>query len=212
MPRTVSIASNVGPAVTITLRPGELLGREEREARLAASSSGSSMRPMPTSPHAWSPARGPEDRDAVGAKRGDVALRGGVVPHLDGSSRAPPAAGSCARGTRWRAGRRQMPCASLAMKSALRGRDDDRVHAARELDVRHVVGEARVPEVGHHGLAGERLERRGRRRISWPASVIATLHLARYSSAGAARARPTFVGGDAAGDARAADGESRPCP
>src|SRR6185312_2033535 len=42
------------------------------------------------------------------------------------------------------------------------GSGHDRVHAARELDVRHVVGEARVPEVRHHGLAREGLECRGR--------------------------------------------------
>ncbi len=58
MPRTVSIISNVGPAVTMTLRPASLRGARKfcTDSRI---SSGSSMRPMPTSPQAWSPGAGP---------------------------------------------------------------------------------------------------------------------------------------------------------
>ncbi len=58
MPRTGSMASKVGPAVITTRRPASGLGW--KNAMISASSSnGSSMRPSPTSPHAWSPLPGP---------------------------------------------------------------------------------------------------------------------------------------------------------
>ena len=58
IPRTVSIGSNVGPAVTSTRRPASGFGPSIAAAS-AKISAASSIRPMPTSPHAWSPAAGP---------------------------------------------------------------------------------------------------------------------------------------------------------
>src|SRR5512134_2838106 len=76
MTRTGSIGSSVGPAVTSTRLPARTLGWKKASiaARIAA---GSSMRPMPVSPQAWSPATGP----AI-AQGEHVALRRGVFPHL----------------------------------------------------------------------------------------------------------------------------------
>ena len=56
--RTGSSASLVGPAVTRTSTPSSAPPRN-RAATRAAISSGSSIRPGPISPHAWSPSPGP---------------------------------------------------------------------------------------------------------------------------------------------------------
>ena len=56
--RTGSIASAVGPAVTSTRLPASDLGWKNASISPKISS-GSSMRPMPVSPQAWSPGAGP---------------------------------------------------------------------------------------------------------------------------------------------------------
>ena len=56
--RTGSRASRVGPAVTSTSTPASAPPSNRAMTR-AAISSGSSIRPGPTSPHAWSPSPGP---------------------------------------------------------------------------------------------------------------------------------------------------------
>ena len=86
MPRTVSIASNVGPAVTITLRPGELLGREEREDAPAAAPRARACGPCRPRRTPGRRRRGRGSTTPSARSVRDVALRGGVVPHLDGSS------------------------------------------------------------------------------------------------------------------------------
>ena len=56
--RTGSIGSLVGPAVTRTRFPASTLGWKKDSISLKTDS-GSSIRPMPVSPQAWSPASGP---------------------------------------------------------------------------------------------------------------------------------------------------------
>ena len=56
--RTGSIGSRVGPAVTSTRRPASTFGWKNA-TRSSSSSCGSSMRPLPISPQAWSPDAGP---------------------------------------------------------------------------------------------------------------------------------------------------------
>jgi len=58
MPRTGSMASKVGPAVISTFLPASTLG-VKKAVTSASISSGSSMRPAPTSPQACSPLAGP---------------------------------------------------------------------------------------------------------------------------------------------------------
>ena len=107
MPRTGSIASNVGPAVTSTRLPGEELRLARGDRPRRRSPRAPACGPSPVSPQAWSPLAGPRIATPSARELRDVALRGGVVPHLRGSSPARPAAGSRARGTAWTAGRRR---------------------------------------------------------------------------------------------------------
>ena len=58
MKRTGSMASRVGPAVTSTDTP-DSAPSATRPSACPARSAGSSMRPAPTSPQAWSPSPGP---------------------------------------------------------------------------------------------------------------------------------------------------------
>ncbi len=143
MPRTVSIASKVGPAVTSTLRPASLLGREEVLHGFQQ------LLGLEHAAHADLAARlvagrGAEDRDAIAAQQGDVALRRGVVPHL-----AVHRGGDEERAVAREARRREQvvgeAVGELGEEVGARGRDHDRIRPARELDVRHAVGEARDP-------------------------------------------------------------------
>ena len=83
MPRTGSIASNVGPAVISTRLPAQQLGRERRPHGLGRSPSG-----FEHAAHADLAARLVAARRARGSRRRrarrlrDVALRRRVVPHL----------------------------------------------------------------------------------------------------------------------------------
>ncbi len=79
--RTGSIASTVGPAVSSTRLPARSFGCAEATSA-ARISSGSSMRPSPISPQAWSPLAGPRISNAVGPELRDIALRRRVAPHL----------------------------------------------------------------------------------------------------------------------------------
>ncbi|KAG1433140.1 hypothetical protein G6F57_022384 [Rhizopus arrhizus] len=88
--------------------------------------------------------RGAQDADAVGAQLFDVALRGRVGPHL-----------AVHRGRHQkRTGARQAQRGQQVIGHAVRqlrhevgagGGDQHGVRAAREVDVRHVVGHARIP-------------------------------------------------------------------
>ena len=58
MNRTGSMSSNVGPALTSTRLPASRGGSADSDSA-ATMASGSSSRPAPTSPQAWSPSAGP---------------------------------------------------------------------------------------------------------------------------------------------------------
>jgi hypothetical protein len=122
MPRTGSIGSKVGPAVTSTRLPASGFGRK-KPISSSSNSSGSSMRPSPTSPQACSPLAGP--RMCVPSARSCATLRcvagcahisrfiaGAISNGHDSSGRARHSrlSRSSAR-----------PCSSFAMKSALAG-------------------------------------------------------------------------------------------
>ena len=116
MTRTGSIGSSVGPAVTSTRLPASTLGWN-RASTSSAICCASSMRPMPVSPQAWSPAAGPAN--AMPSSRSARTLRcvaglSHISTFIAGASisgqrraRASAESRSSAR-----------PCASLAMKSA----------------------------------------------------------------------------------------------
>jgi hypothetical protein len=121
-PRTGSIGSKVGPAVTSTRRPARCFGAKKAivSARI---SSGSSMRPSPVSPQAWSPLPGPST--VVPSARSCATLR--CVAGCDHISRFIAGATSSAqrsigRATQASASRSSArPCSSRARKSALAG-------------------------------------------------------------------------------------------
>ncbi len=104
---------------------------------------------------------GAQYRHAVALQALDVAARGGVLPHL-----AVHGGGDDQRAFAREAQRREQvvrePVGELGDEIGRGGGNDDRVLAARELDVRHVVGDAGIPHVGVDRLARQRLE--GRRR------------------------------------------------
>ncbi len=138
-----------------------------------------------------------EYADAVGAQALHVALRRRVLPHLHVHRRRDHE-GAAAR----KAKRREQVVAEsvrdLGEEIGRCGRDHDDVPVARELDVAHAVGHARVPHVRVHRLAGERLQRRRRdeatRRLG---------HDDAHVGAGLdekARQLGRLVGGDSAGD------------
>ena len=122
MPRTGSIASNVGPAVTSTRRPASSLGWKCAISR-SRRSAGSSMRPSPTSPQAWSPAPGPKTTAPSALAWATLRCVAGWA-HI---SRFMAGASSSAQRSIGRA--RQVsdrisparPCTSCAMKSAEAG-------------------------------------------------------------------------------------------
>ncbi len=122
MPRTGSIASKVGPAVSSTFLPSSAFGWKCATSS-ASSSSASSMRPSPTSPHAWSPLAGPST--CVPSARTVCTLR--WVAGCAHISRFIAGATSKAQRSIGRARHIRLsrssarPWASLAMKSALAG-------------------------------------------------------------------------------------------
>ena len=89
MNRTGSMGSRVPPAVTRTLRPVEVAGRDRSalDAR-RRSSSGAARRPAPTSPPARRPDSGSTTMHAAAAQRGEVVLHRRVLPHLGVHRRA----------------------------------------------------------------------------------------------------------------------------
>jgi hypothetical protein len=128
----------------------------------------------------------------------DVALRRRVLPHLD-VHRGRDQQRAIARDARGREQIVGQAVRHLGDEVGARRRDHDRFDAARKLDVRHVVLEARVPQVGHHRLAGERLKRRrrdeARRRVGHRNLHFDVISLQEPRELG------HLVGGDAAGDA-----------
>ena len=164
MKRTGSMRSRVGPAVTSTLRPASAPVAAADAARAGAaastastSSAGSSMRPGPVSPQAWSPTPGPEDRDASRANELDVCLRRRIGPH-EPVHRRRDAEGGIGGETE-----RREQVVGEAVREATdevgrRGRDEDSIGPARELDVAHRRFGGLVPEVGAYRPARERLE------------------------------------------------------
>jgi hypothetical protein len=121
MPRTGSMASKVGPAVTSTLRPASSLGWKK-----AISSSHSSVgfeHAAVADLAAGLVARAGPSTGTVGAQLRHVALRGRVGPHLAVHRRGHQqraALGGRARHSRLSSSSAR-PWASLAMKSALAG-------------------------------------------------------------------------------------------
>ena len=102
-----------------------------------------------------------EDRDAIAAQRGDIALRRRFAPHLAVHR----------RGDEQRAVARQRQRCQQVVGDAVchlgqivgrGGGDEQQVGLARQVDVRHAVAALRVPRIGEDVLAGERLE--GQRR------------------------------------------------
>ena len=100
------------------------------------------MRPSPTSPHACAPESGPST-DTPSA-RSCAALRWPGFATSGGSSRERRAAGNRARRTASTADRPRTR-ARASREIRRRGRDHDRIGFARQVDVRHVVVDARVP-------------------------------------------------------------------
>ena len=122
MPRTGSMASKVGPAVISTRLPASRLGWKKAISS-SRSSAGSSMRPSPTSPQAWSPLAGPSSK-APSASNCSALRRVAGWAHISRFI-----AGASSKGTRSIGRARQSrpsrssarPCARRAMKSALAG-------------------------------------------------------------------------------------------
>src|SRR5450631_2688163 len=116
MPRTGSMVSNVGPAVSSTRLPARCFGCAHA-INAARISSGSSMRPSPISPHAWSPLPGP--RICTPSARSCAALRCvaaavHICRFIAGATSKPQSRARQSVESRSSAA----PCASLAMKSA----------------------------------------------------------------------------------------------
>ncbi len=160
MPRTGSIASNVGPAVSSTRRPASSFGCRpgddgvEDLLRLQHPAlAGLAARLVA--------AAGAEHDDAVGDEPRDVALVGRVRPHLPvhrGRDEQRAVARERQRGQQIVG----VTVGDLGEKVGRRRRDDDRVGAARQVDVAHPVVRAGLPQIGEHRPAGERLQRQRR--------------------------------------------------
>ena len=162
--RTGSSGSRVPPAVTTTRRPARSLRgarMPRRRARAARRDDVVGLR------HAARAAvgageladRGTHDRDAAasGASRCSPAVAG-LLPHLGvhrrARSRAAPSLASTVLPSRSSAS----PAASFAIVFAVAGAIDDEVGGLADRDVPH-LGDALV-ELGVHGVAADRLERR----------------------------------------------------
>ena len=159
-PRTGSIGSNVGPAVTRTRLPASSFGWKNAISS-ASSSSGSSIRPSPNSPHAWSPLPGPRTVAPSAASCAKLRCVAGCA-HISRFI-----AGATSSGQR-SIGRARQSSDSRSDASAVQEpgdevgagrRDQHGIGFAREVDVRHVVGLARVPLARVDGAVRERLQR-----------------------------------------------------
>ena len=118
--RTGSMRSRVGPAVTTTRRPwsAPLAGRSA--ATRSARSAGSSMRPTPVSPQAWSPTPGPK---ICTPRCTSVAMlaRVAACAHMTWFIAGATASGACVARHRVASRSSAWPVASRARKSALAG-------------------------------------------------------------------------------------------
>jgi hypothetical protein len=163
MPRTGSMASNVGPAVTSTFCPASTLG-VKKAITSSSSSAGSSMRPSPVSPQAWSPLPTASTVAPSCATWRQVALRGRVRPHLAVHGRGQQQGHALLR-ARQAQQAQQFVGPALGQAGDEIGaarRDQDGIGLAREVDVRHVVGLARIPLRAVHRPVRQRLHGHGR--------------------------------------------------
>ena len=127
----------------------------------SSSSAGSSIRPSPISPQAWSPLPGPSTVAPSARELGEVALRRRMRPHLAVHRRRDQQRAALDR-PRQAEQRQQVVGAAvqqLGDEVGARRRDQHGVGLARQVDVRHVVGVARVPLAGVDGAVRERLQR-----------------------------------------------------
>ena len=159
--RTGSMHSRVGPAVSSTRRPVSGPTLASSGAACDTISLGSSMRPGPCSPQACSPTPGPIRRTPRAASSSTLARVAALAPHLlvHGRRHRDRRLGRQAQ-------RRQQIVRQAVRepreKIGARGRHQHQLGPARELDVPHGRLGRRVPQVGAHRAARERLER-GRR-------------------------------------------------
>ena len=162
MPRTGSIASNVGPAVTSTRLPASTFGcarsDERGEERLglehASVADSRCTRARRVS--------GPENRRR---RRLRAARRCAASPRC--AHICPFIAGATSSGhsrARHSVDSRSSARAVRELREEVRRgrRDDDGVGAARNVDVAHRVVGAGLPQVGQHRPSGQRLERHRR--------------------------------------------------
>ncbi len=166
MNRTGSMRSRVGPAVTSTLRPASTPASAGvaagAAARIASTrSAGSSIRPGPVSPQAWSPTPGPRivtPRDRSNATFACVAGFDHIRRFIAGAmligtsvARHSVASRSSAR-----------PCASRAMKSAVAG-------ATR---IRSAQRASSMWPIAASAASSQRSERTGRPDSAWNVSGV----------------------------------------
>ena len=131
-----------------TGRPAPWAGRTRSGRRAVRRAS--SMRPSPISPHAWSPAAGPSTMAPSAITCATLRCVAGwahISRFIAGATSNGHVAIGRARQARLSSSSAR-PCASLAMKSALAGATISASACAREVDVGHVVGLARVPLAG----------------------------------------------------------------
>ncbi len=136
MKRTGSMGSRVGPAVISTRRPLNTPLGTRVESASAASSVGSSMRPAPTSPQAWSPVPGPNTctpRSLSRATLAWVAAFAHICWFMAGASAIGAAVARQVVASRSSA----RPPASRARKSARRRGDQHQIGPAGQFDVAH---------------------------------------------------------------------------
>ncbi len=119
MTRTGSIGSSVGPAVTSTRLPASAFGWNQASIS-ATIAAGSIMRPMPTSPQAWSPDAGPAKATPSSCSCRTLRWVAGlshISTFIAGATISAQRRASTSVDSRSSA----RPCATLARKSALAG-------------------------------------------------------------------------------------------
>jgi hypothetical protein len=117
--RTGSIGSSVGPAVISTRLPDSAFGWKT-DSISPRISSASSMRPMPTSPHAWSPGAGPATR-MPSSRSASTFLCVAAFSHISTFIAGAIISGQRRASTSVESRSSARPCATLAMKSAVAG-------------------------------------------------------------------------------------------
>jgi hypothetical protein len=181
------------------LAPGEHLGLELRDHRVAQ------LRRLEHATVADLAAGlvagcGPEQRRPVAHDLRDVAVRGGVGPHLAVHRRGHEQRAAL-DGARQAQQRKQFVGVALRQlgdEVRARGGHDHRVGLACQVDVRHLVGRARIPLARVDGPAGKRLHRHCGNEVLG--------RLSHHHLHGGARARELarefgrLVAGDAAGE------------